>query len=286
MVPYDGQVIEWMGERIVLDIKSMSLRKDVIPAFVDHDPSRIAGEIDKISVENNKVTLSGEFLETSHAVELQAKKKLQYECSMSFYPNKSSTVQEVSDDETLEANGRTYEGPLVFLSGAQIHESSFTYYGAVDGARAEFSQSNKEDSMSGQEKGGEPTPQISAQDVLSKMVELSGDKAFATDCFLKGVGIEEFKDRLNVSLSEKNKELSETNVELSKEIVELKKEIDNLKKASDDSIHAGADGGAPDLDFVQLSQKYAKDHGVSLSQAMSIVSVEHADVYAKFTRRS
>jgi len=286
MIPYEGQVIEWMGDRIVLDIKTIKLRKDVIPAFIDHDPSRLAGEIDMISTEDNRVSLAGSFLLTKHAEELQAKKKLEYECSMSFYPSKGK-VQEIDSGEVLEANGRKYDGPLYFIEDGEVHESSFTYYGAVNGACAEFSkESNQEVSMSGQGKGGEQTPQQpSAQEVLSKMVELSGDKAFATDCFLKGVGIEEFKDRLHVSLSEKNKDLSETIVELKKENDALKAEIVELKNGNDDGIHAGK-GDLKTMDYIELSKKYAKDHGVSLSKAMSVVSAENPDLYAKFTGRS
>ena len=284
MVPYEGQVIDWMGERIVLDIPTISLRKEVVPAFVDHDSSRIAGEIDTISTENNRVSLSGEFLETEHASELQAKKKLEYECSMSFYPSKGK-ITEVDSDETIEANGRTYEGPLLFIENAQIHESSFTYYGAVTGASAEFSKGSKEVIMSGQGKGDVSTPQKSAQDVLTEMVQLSGDKAFATDCFLQGMSVETFKDRLNVSLSEKNKELGEQVKTLTEEVVSLKKERDELKKQNDDAIHAGT-SDVKELDFVQLSQQYAKEKGVSLSEAMSVVSFEQPEVYAKFTGRS
>jgi hypothetical protein len=283
MVPYAGQVIEWMGERLVLDIASVTLRKGVIPAFVDHDQARLAGEIDSFSTENNKVTLGGAFLETNHAEDLLKKKKMEYECSMSFFPGKAE-VEEFGAGERFEANGQTYNGPIVFLKGVQIHECSFTYYGAVNGASAEFSKgSNMEDVMSGQGKG-EPMPQISAQEVLSKMVELSGDKTLSLDCFLKGMDIETFKDRLNVALSEKNKSLSETNVELSKQVVELQKQIEDLKKAGDDKLHAGAGAGQPD--FINLSQAYAKENKVSLSIAMSAISKSHPDVYAKFTGRS
>lgn len=285
MIPYEGQVIEWMGERIVIDIPTATLRKEVVPAFVDHDSSRLAGEIDQINTTGDKIALSGEFVETDHAAELQAKKKLEYECSMSFYPNKA-TVTEVDEGISLEANGRTYEGPLLYLTNTQIHESSFTYYGAVNGASAEFSkESDEEESMSGQGKGDVPTPQKSAQDVLSEMVQLSGDKSFATDCFLKGMEMDEFRTRHSVALSEKNKELSEQNVSLAEEVVNLKKEIDSLKAENDDNVHAGQSDVA-ELDFVQLSQEYAKENSVSLSEAMSVVSVEKPAVYAKFTGRS
>jgi hypothetical protein len=204
---------------------------------------------------------------------------------MSFFPGKAD-AEEFTAGERFEANGLTYNGPAIYLKNVQIHECSFTYYGAVTGASANFSKgSNMEDEMSGQGKG-EPTPQVSAQEVLSKMVELSGDNALSLDCFLKGMDIETFKDRLNVALSEKNKALSEANVELTKEIEGLKAQIVSLKKENDDAVHAGAGDSAGQNDFIKLSQAYAKEHKVSLSTAMSTISVERPEVYAKFTGRS
>jgi len=285
MTPYEGQVIEWMGDRLVVDIDSVKLRKDVVPAFVDHDPARMAGEIDNISVEGGKITLSGEFIDTPHAGEIQAKKKLEYESSMKFDPS-VAMVKFYDYDETFEANGREYEGPAYFMKDVALIESSFTHYGAVNGASAEFSKESKEVSMSGQGKGGE-SPQKSAQDVLAQMVELSGDKSFATDCFLKGMDMDEFKSRHAVALSAKNQELETANAELATEIVELKKEIVELKKENDDNLNAGGDATPhAEKDFITLSKDYAKEHSVSISDAMAVISSEKPELYAKLHRRS
>lgn len=283
LVPYSGQhFAHWYWGKLAFDVSGIEMRKSVIPAFVDHDHSRIAGEIDGMEKKGAIIELSGDFLDNEEAEKLQKTKKLEWECSLAFDLS-SAIIEEVFENATAEVNGEKFEGPGYIVRKAELYETSFTFWGAVPGTATQFDNNGKtvsttilevkrmaDESVSVEQVRADGKAQATA--LFAKMNELCDDAKFVAECFSKDMGIEEFQ--------------SELLGKFKAEVAQLKEEIETLKKAKADApaveFHNGEDEPEEELSFVEKAQAFARENGVSLRSAFSQIAKSDRDLYEEF----
>lgn len=282
MTAYDKQTFDYWFGKLVFDTTGFSMSKSVIPALFDHDHSKLVGEISSLSTEDGKLRFSGNFLDTPDARTILSAKKLTFECSICFFMEESR-YEDIPEGDSIELHGETIEGPVRVIRATKVKEVSFTHYGAVPGTSTDFSATSiKEENMPGKREGGDaPTPANSERELLGRMIQLSGDKAFAAECFSEGMNEGVFMDKL---IAKFKKDLGDSQaevVELTKERDKAKQKVVELQQEIDNSVHAGSNGGDT-KGFMALSEEYATNHRVSLSTAMAEISRLHPDVHEKF----
>jgi hypothetical protein len=287
VTPFAGQVFDhWYWGKMTFDADGMSMRKKVIPAFKDHDPAQLVGEIDTMSVKDGAVVLSGDFAKTRAAEEIRAVKKLDWECSLAFDLG-SAVIEEIGPDAMTKVNGVELAGPATVVRKAVLYETSFTFFGAVPGTATAFAEDSKkcvsipiffseEVPMSNLDKVQEDA-KAAALGLFQKMSAMCEDKAFVAECFEKSMDLEKFQSALISKLSA--------------EVAQLKADLETAKK----TVPAPAPAGAPavafsapiaapapkELTFVEAAHKLASEQKVSVAYAFSQVARENPALYQK-----
>jgi hypothetical protein len=285
MTPFAGQVFDhWYWGKMTFDADGMSMRKKVIPAFKDHDPAQLVGEIDTMSVKDGVVVLSGDFAKTKAAEEIRAVKKLDWECSLAFDLG-SAVIEEVGPDAMTKVNGAKLAGPATVVRKAVLYETSFTFFGGVPGTETAFADDPKkcvsipifkEVPMSNLDKVQEDA-KAAALGLFQKMSAMCEDKAFVAECFEKSMDLEKFHAALISKLSA--------------EVAQLKADLETAKK----TVPAPAPAGAPavafsapsaapapkELSFVEEAHKLASEQKIPLAYAFSKVAREKPALYQK-----
>lgn len=285
LTPFAGQVFDhWFWGKMTFDASGLSMRKSVIPAFKDHDPTKLVGEIDALEVKDGKVVLSGEFAKTASAEEIRSVKKLEWECSLAFDLG-SAVIEEIGPEMMAKVNGAELAGPATVVRKAVLYETSFTFFGAVPGTATAFTETDatkcvsvpifyqKEVPMSNLDKVQEDA-KAAALGLFQKMSAMSEDKAFVAECFGKGMDIAQFQEALLKKQSE--------------QVAQLKADLEAAKKApvsgaapATFSAPAAAPSHARELTFIEVAHKLASDAKISVSAAFSRVARENPELYKK-----
>lgn len=134
-VAYTGAVISEHGfvKNLVVDLKSLSVKKEITPIFRDHSPSQVAGR-STVSVNQDNVTFEGVISsKTQHGQEILALSDdgFEWEISMGIYGGQMIEVE----DETI--NGHEIRNGVVLKNGV-IREISIVALGADSDTSAEF----------------------------------------------------------------------------------------------------------------------------------------------------
>lgn len=283
LTPYKvGQVVEhYYWGKFVFEVESMYMRKDIIPALVDHDTLRGAGKINKFNKED--VSFSGDFIENEHSKYVKDMKEVGVECSLRFDASKADIV-EVYEGQEIEVDGFTHEGPLFVFKDAPIMEVSFTMFGHVDETQTNFSHSvNQEIIMAETAPNQAELEQSAAKTVkenLKRMNELCADKDFVMTCFSEGLSIEEFSSKLLEKQSEEIASLKVATSDLENKVSEL--ENGNPEGVSFSGYSDGSKGDEAPTEFRALAKHIAKEEGLSLRAAYSKVAKEKPELYEKF----
>lgn len=283
LTPYKlGQVVEhWYWGKFVFEVSSMYMRKDVIPALVDHDTLRGAGKINNFNKED--VSFSGAFIDNDHSKYVKDMKDVGVECSLRFDAGKADIV-EVYEGQEVEVDGFTHEGPLFVFKEAPIMEVSFTMFGHVDETQTIFSKHsvNQEINMADTPTQAEleQSAKKSVKENLDRMNQLCADKDFVMTCFTEGLSIEEFSSKLLEKQAEEISALKAANSDLENQVQELKSSAPEGVAFSGDSEDNSAD--EKPTEFRALAIYTAKEDGISIREAYSKVAKENPELYAQF----
>ena len=132
MTLYTGQAMDhWFHGRIIIDLATLKMYKDEIPALVDHNPSRIAGVIDEAAIDK-VVACRGRLYrntEDGQKVLTLLENKFPIEASALFYPGR---IVQIPEGESIEVNGQKVDGPAKAFYETRIREGSFTTFGLDD----------------------------------------------------------------------------------------------------------------------------------------------------------
>jgi hypothetical protein len=275
LVPFAGQQFaHWYWGQMTFDIEGMSLRKNVIPAFKDHDPSQLVGEIDDVKV-GKSFEVSGTFLDTEAAKQIRATQKLEWECSLAFDLG-SATIEEVQSNQKAEVNGQSFSGPGFIVRKAALCEVSFTFFGQVPGTKTKFANdevlkvSVQQQEVIMSDEATKVDGRAEALGLFAKMNEMSEDKAFVAECFAKGMTIEAFQSALI-------KQQTEKIAKLSADLAAKSKQAEGVPALTFSAEQAKVE--EKEMSFVELAHKVAKDEKVSLREAYSKVAHDNPALY-------
>ena len=137
MTAYNGGILDFGWRRIVVDLSGLKVSAKSRPILRDHDPGRIVGHTENIEVANS-IKLAG-FLSAAndHTREV-------FESAENGFPWQASigaSVQKfvfVEEGESVQANGRTFKGPLYVARQSTLKEVSFVALGADDNTSAKM----------------------------------------------------------------------------------------------------------------------------------------------------
>lgn len=288
MRPYKkGQVVEhWYWDKFVFETDSMRMKKDVIPALVDHDTMAGAGAISEMSIDEF-VSFKGEFVENQHSEYVKSMRGLM-ETSLRFDLNETDAEYIVEGAE-VEVDGFKHEGPLYVFRNAPIMESSFTLFGHVPDTSTSF---NKQETPM----ADAPNPtdvRASVTSELAKFSSMCSDAEFVLACFNKGMSIEQFSSELLTKQSQEITSLKEKNESLEQEISELKAKADTAASPAEGapvvefSSSEGAEAEGADkapADFMSAIESF-KGEGMDARAALTKAAQTYPELYAKHTGR-
>lgn len=283
LTPYKlGQVVPhpYWG-KFVFEVDSMKMRKDTIPALVDHDTLRGAGKINKFNKED--VSFSGDFVENEHSKYVKDMKDVGVECSLRFDQYQTEIV-EVLEGEAVEVDGFTHEGPLYVFKDASIMEVSFTMFGHIDKTQTIFSHSVTEEIPMAENAPSQAELEQSAtknvKDKLDRMNQLCADKEFVMSCFTEGLSIEDFSSKL---LEKQAEEIASLKTAKS----ELETKVSDLENAAPEGVQFSGDSDDSKKDevpteFRALAKHIAEKENISLRSAYSKAAVINPESYTQF----
>lgn len=132
MVAYTGASMETAGYDlpVVVDLNGIELAKPKIPVFYAHSFQRGIGHVEKSEIRDGKLVVEGvASRKTEWAEDFTSSSRagFPWEASIGAYPTK---IAEVRAGETVDVNGRTFEGPLYVVEAAKLYEISVVEYGA------------------------------------------------------------------------------------------------------------------------------------------------------------
>lgn len=282
LIPYQlGQVVEhYYWGRFVFEASSMKMRKDVIPALVDHDTGKGAGVINEFNSED--VSFSGHFLNNDNAQYVKDMKDVGMECSLRFDAS-NTVITEVPEGQSVEVDGFTHEGPLYVFQEASIMEVSFTVFGHVNETQTIFSHSVKQETPMADNAPNlaelEQSAEKNIKEKLDRMNQLCADKDFVMTCFSQGMGIEEFSSKLLEKQAEEIASLKASNSDLETKVEELKSDA---PEGVQFSASSDKDKVEVPTEFRALAQHVAKEEGISMRCAYSKVAKENPALFQEF----
>lgn len=136
-VAYSGEPIldHWYWDRVIFDLDSIQI-KGRIPALLEHHPSQRAGAINSHSIDYAQgLVISGDLMSNEFGSQVAQDSDDGFPWQMSVRIEPSST-EEVSADQVVTVNGKTYQGPITVFRGGRIREVSFCALGADDNTNA------------------------------------------------------------------------------------------------------------------------------------------------------
>lgn len=116
----------------VVDLETLTIAAQSTPVFREHDPNRVVGNTTSISNDKKSLRVEGQIiLANSHAAEVLDGAENGFAWQQSIGARFDRTrVKFVKPGEVLQANGRTFQGPVFFVQGARLKEISFVALGA------------------------------------------------------------------------------------------------------------------------------------------------------------
>lgn len=141
LVAYTGEPMRIFGydEPVIVDCSNIDMRSQRIPALLDHSSweNNVVGQIDRISVEGPNGTpplvADGYFCPTDDprdATGIVLKKAdagFQWQASIGADPGR---VERIPAGQSVNVNGRTYQGPVAVARNVTLREISFVVLGA------------------------------------------------------------------------------------------------------------------------------------------------------------
>jgi hypothetical protein len=136
MVAYTGvpMRLEGFSAPVVIDLDSVQVPRQAVPALRNHDPNRMAGHTTAIEVSPQRVKAAGVLSglpEHTDEVRHTAKQGFPWQASLGASVEQPGGKMEfVARGESCKVNGRNWDGPLYVARGATIREISLVPMGA------------------------------------------------------------------------------------------------------------------------------------------------------------
>jgi hypothetical protein len=130
---YNGGLLQigW-GYPVVVDLAGMQVTKKSRPIFRDHSPAKVVGHSTDITIDARKLTVAGIVSGTGpDAVEVvaNAKNGFPWQASIGCSVLKAQFIE---DKQSVEANGKTWKGPVYLVTACVLNEVSFVALGGDD----------------------------------------------------------------------------------------------------------------------------------------------------------
>lgn len=133
---------------VVVELTGITQRRAKTPLLMSHDVNRIVGHSDSMIVRDGKLIVTGVASaenEFSRQVVASSQSGFPWQSSVGLRPTSKPTF--VPAGKSIEANGRTHEGPLYFVSKSELRETSFVPIGADRDATASIAANDQESDM-------------------------------------------------------------------------------------------------------------------------------------------
>jgi len=131
MLAYTGIAMNvGFGDDVLVDLKGMNLGNKNKPILLDHSTQKIVGHSVDAIKDESELRISGVVsanTESARTVLDSAKNDFPWQASIGLSIKKMRWVEE---NETVNANGKTFNGPLYFVSESKLNEVSFVVLGA------------------------------------------------------------------------------------------------------------------------------------------------------------
>lgn len=137
IVAYTGEAMTLPGVKhpVVIDLGSVSTPSKPRPVLRDHETSRIAGHTSGFSFSENSVLVSARLSadnEESSEILRSARNGFPWQASLGF----DGRLVLTKSGDSVEVNGRTFNGPVYVCYDTEIAEVSFVALGADDNTSA------------------------------------------------------------------------------------------------------------------------------------------------------
>lgn len=142
---YDGGIHKhWWYGQLAFDASSMNLAKKKIPILWEHNTNQRLGVGEAESISPSLV-VGGPALSNKFAQEIiqDAREGFPFESSLRFNYEKAK-LRNIEENETIEVNGLTMNGPGTVVYNAQIMEGSLAAFGALSNTTGEIFNNNKQ----------------------------------------------------------------------------------------------------------------------------------------------
>lgn len=138
MLAYNGGKLRVSGfyYPIVVDLSGVRVSAKSRPILRDHDPSQIVGHTTKVDINAGSIRVSGEISaanEYAREVQESSLNGFPWQASIGANPSKVSFIDK---NETVEANGKKFTGPVYVARQSVLREISFVALGADDNTTA------------------------------------------------------------------------------------------------------------------------------------------------------
>jgi phage major head subunit gpT-like protein len=140
MVAYTGGAIRPHNPKlqypVVVDLAGLDITKQRRPALKDHDQSLLVGHTDRIETDGKQLTASGVISGSGNSareVSESAANGFEWQVSMGV---EYSSLEFVQPRKTIQANGRSFNGPIYVARRSRVMELSFLTLGADDDTSA------------------------------------------------------------------------------------------------------------------------------------------------------
>lgn len=137
MLAYTGDLLDLadFDLPVVVDLATLKVKKQKLPLLCNHDFNCIVGHTTSIKVSPTDINLKGVISGAGAAakeVRDSGRNGFPWEASIGAH-NTWAGMEEIGAGETVQVNGRTFEGPLYVSRGALLFETSFVALGADEG---------------------------------------------------------------------------------------------------------------------------------------------------------
>jgi len=134
-VCYTGRAMRPMGfsEMVVVDLDTLTIPNDSVPIFYSHDPTTIIGHTKSVVVSRRRqpdILLAGVISgvnDRAKEIRKLAANGFPWQLSIGADPG---SLTRIPDGDTVEVNGRTFDGPILVASDCSIYEVSIVPLGA------------------------------------------------------------------------------------------------------------------------------------------------------------
>lgn len=135
---YSGGVVEKWDYPIVIDLASTTL-PDSIPLLLEHDREDIIGVVDRSEKTDSVLTVAGSLFsdidEDAAMLAKKAQRGLQCQMSVGLFGSNNDMI---SAGNSVNVNGREFQGPCTVLRNGTIREVSIVALGADANTNAKF----------------------------------------------------------------------------------------------------------------------------------------------------